>query len=217
MVRWTDRTDAGEELADRLAAWRDSLPDPIVLAVPRGGVVVGYPIAVALHCPLDVVVTKKIGHPAQPELAIAAVSAAGALVLDPRLDHYPNADALRRYALEQAPAVIAACRRRQEQFRGGRPEPDLAHRQVIVVDDGIATGLTTLAAVRQLRPVTPRLLLATPVLPAQQVERFQREVDRLVFLHAPPDLSSVGQYYLDFAQTNDEEVLALLKRSPVPA
>lgn len=215
---WRDRHHAGRMLAEWLAVLRSSLLNPIVLAVPRGGVVTAYPIALALKCPLDVIVTKKIGYPGQPELAIGAVTAAGEVLLDPRLEQDSRTGSLRCFAEEEAWRLVEECQRRERRFRGEKPAPPLRDRTVIVVDDGIATGLTTLAALRQLRRSSPQLLiLATPVIPAQQVPLFQQEADHLVYLHAPSDLMSVGQYYLDFSQTEDEEVLDLLKRSPVTA
>ena len=205
-----DREDAGRRLAERLARYRDERP--VVFALPRGGVPVGYEISRSLGAPLDVFVARKLGAPGQPEFGIGAVAPGGVRVL--------NANVVERLGIpaDYLEAVTrketAEVERRLRHFRGGLPEPEVRGRTVILVDDGLATGVTARAAVEALRRLGPRrLVLAAPVCAAQTAERLGPEVDELVCLAAPPDLGAIGFWYRNFEQTSDEEVIGLLERA----
>jgi len=205
-----DRRDAGRRLAGKLTRFEDERP--VVFALPRGGVPVGYEISRALHAPLDVFVSRKLGAPDQPEFGIGAVAAGGVRVL--------NDDVIRRLGIpddyvEQITArETAEVGRRLRYFRGERPESEVGGRTAILVDDGLATGVTARAAVEALRLRAPRrLVLAAPVCAAQTAELFLPRVDELVCLESPPDLGAIGFWYRNFEQTSDEEVVELLERA----
>jgi putative phosphoribosyl transferase len=205
-----DREDAGRRLAERLAGYRDE--GSVVLALPRGGVPVRYEISRTLGTPLDVFVARKLGAPDQPELGIGAVAQGGVRVL--------NEDALEAlavpdgYIARAAEEETAEIERRLELLRGERPEPEVRGRTAILVDDGLATGVTARAAVAALRSHDPRrLVLAVPVRAAQTAKILRSEVDELVCLEAPADLGAIGLWYEDFYQVPDEEVVGLLERA----
>lgn len=205
-----DRRDAGRRLADVLAS--RSLADPVVLGVPRGGVVVAYEVARVLAAPLDVVIPRKIGAPTNPELAVGAVAQDGTLVLDEAMVRTVGASEayLRREADRQREEI----ERRLKLYRGPRPAVELTGATVIVVDDGIATGATVLAALRGLRSQDPgRVVLAVPVAPPDTLERLTPEADEVVCLATPEPFYAVGQFYRHFEQTTDEEVVELIERS----
>ena len=203
-----DREDAGRRLAERLNRYRDEAP--IILALPRGGVPVGYEIARALNAPLDVFIARKLGAPRRPEFGVGAVAQGGLRVL--------NADAIRaldipeEYINRVAAEETAEIERRLRLLRGDRPEPEVRERTTILVDDGLATGVTARAAIEALRRRSPRrLVLAVPVCAEQTAEAIRSEVDELVCLEAPSNLVAIGLWYRDFGQVSDEEVIELLK------
>jgi putative phosphoribosyl transferase len=203
-----DRREAGRQLAAALKDRYAGRSDLLVLALPRGGVPVGVEVAAALGAPLDVYVVRKLGHPAQPELAIGAIAPGGVLLInDDLLDRLD----LSREALEQIAArERVELERRLTAYRDG-PPPDVAGRTVIVVDDGLATGATMRAALQALRAQSPaRLVVAVPVAPRGAVEAMTDAADDVVVVLAPRDFRAVGQWYDDFAQTTDEEVRELL-------
>ncbi len=206
-----DRKDAGRQLAEQLDRYRDE--DPVVLALPRGGVPVGYEVARALKAPLDVFIARKLGAPNQPELGIGAVAQDGARVLNERIVRQISAseEYIERIAAEET----AEAERRLKLFRGeGHPEPKVRERTAILVDDGVATGVTTRAAIQALQRRNPRrLVLAVPVCAAQTAELLRQEVDELICLQTPSDLVAIGLWYQNFEQTSDEEVIELLERA----
>ncbi len=207
-MRFLDRRDAGRRLAEALAFLRGR-KELLILAVPRGGVVVGAEVARALQAPLDVVIARKIGAPGNPELAIGAVAADGTVVLDSDLvQSLGVSEQYIQRATERERAEIA---RRLRAYRDDRPPPQVAGRTVVLVDDGVATGATTLAAIRSLRKQAPReLILAVPVGPPETITTLSREVDRMVVLSTPEVFWAVGAFYDTFDQTTDQEVIALL-------
>jgi len=204
-----DRHEAGKALAARLASFKGR-PSLIVLGIPRGGVVVGHEIAQALGAPLDVYITRKIGAPHNPELAIGAVASDGTLLIDHQL--------VRRLGVSQDYVDEESERQRQEigrrlaEYRGEGPGPELADKVVILADDGVATGATTLVTIQAIKSQQPtELILAVPVGPRDSIESLRQEVDQLVCLHAPEIFWAVGAFYNVFDQTTDDEVKALLK------
>jgi putative phosphoribosyl transferase len=205
-----NRKDAGRRLAARLLRYKDE--HPVVLALPRGGVPVAYEVAMALNAPLDVVVVRKLGAPGQPELGI------GAVVDGDHPQTVLNEDVVcllgvsGDYVNREVARELREIRRRQESYRGGRSSERIEGRTAIVIDDGIATGGSVRAALRGVRCSNPmRLILAVPVAPPETVESLQPDVDELVCLSMPVFFHAVGQFYEDFQQTTDEEVVRLLK------
>jgi putative phosphoribosyl transferase len=208
-VIFADRIDAGERLAKGLAHLAGS--DCVVLAIPRGGVIVGEVIARELGAPLDVVVPRKIGAPGNPELAIGAV-APGIRVLDPRM--VGALGVTDRYLEREIAEQEAEIERRQRAYRGGRPPQPVEGCVAIVVDDGVATGSTAVAALRWARARgAERVVLAVPVAPPQSLERLRAEADEVVVLETPQPFLAVGEWYRDFDQTTDEQVVSALARS----
>jgi len=209
-----DRAEAGRELAARLTAYCND-PTGLILALPRGGVVVGYEVSLALGLPLDVFITRKLSFPEEPEYAIGAVAETGSIHL--------NQQALRIIggfspASPHFTAMVQAQReeikRRQLLYRKGRPLPDLKDRTVLLVDDGVATGSTVLASVEALRNLQVRRLVAAfPVGPSETLGEIGRHVDKLVVLSTPESFFAVGNHYLDFRQVTDEEVVDYLERA----
>ncbi len=205
-----DRADAGRRLAERLAAYQ--YENPIVLALPRGGAPVGYEVSQALEAPLDVFIARKLGAPGQPELGIGAVAQGGARIINQRLVQQLG---ISDYYLERVTRrEEAEVERRLDLLRGGRPELEVRGKTVILVDDGLATGVTARAAIESLRERdTLRLILAVPVCAAQTAAWIQPEVDDLISLKIPTDLHAIGLWYENFEQTSDKEVIELIDRA----
>ena len=206
-----DRTEAGQLLAERLRGYEQHR-DAIVLALPRGGVPVGFEIAKSLGLPLDVFVVRKLGVPGQRELAMGAIASGGIRVL--------NEDVLR--AMPIAAATVAAVtteeaqevERRERDYRQGRAAPEVGGRVVILVDDGLATGATMLAAIAALRQKEPaKIVVAVPVCPPETLAEVERAADETVILFAPDWFRGVGQFYENFEQLSDETVRLLLARA----
>jgi putative phosphoribosyl transferase len=204
-----DRREAGQALARELASFKGS-SNMIVLGIPRGGVVVGHEIAKALGAPIDVYITRKIGAPHNPELAIGAVASDGTLIIDQQLVRRLGVG--QDYIEEESERQKDEISRRLSEYRGDRPSPQLAGKTVILVDDGVATGATTLVTIRAIKAQDPsELVLAVPVGPRDSIESLRQEVDKLVCLHAPEIFWAVGAFYNVFDQTSDAEVKALLQ------
>ncbi len=203
-----DRVEAGQLLARRLEDLKDA-EDVVVLGVPRGGVVVAAQIARALNAPLDVYITRKLGAPGNPELAIGAVAEDGTLVVDEQGIEFLRVS--ETYLEEERRRQQEEIRRRAARYRRGRPPIPLDNKRVILVDDGVATGHTMEAAIRALRQKPLKeLILAVPVGPPSTVERLAKLVDRLEVLATPEMFWAVGMFYRDFHQVSDAEVEALL-------
>jgi len=212
---FSDRRDAGRRLAPQLERYRSE--QPLVLALPRGGVPVGYEIACALAAPLDIIVVRKLGAPGRPELGL------GAIVDGDHPEGVLNEGVVQAlgvspdYLRSEVRRQLAEIRRRQEAYRAGRPATPIAGRTAIVVDDGLATGGSMRAALRGVRRAGPRrLVLAVPVAPPETIEAIAPEVDDVVCLAQPVPFGAVGQFYERFGQTDDEEVVRLLEWSRHP-
>jgi putative phosphoribosyl transferase len=211
MERFADRRAAGRRLADRLNRYTGE-EDVVVLALPRGGVPVGFEVARELKAPFDVFPVRKLGVPGHDELAMGAIATGGTRILNHQLissleiprEWIEAVDARERRELERS----------ERAYRGDRPPPDLTDRQVILVDDGLATGSTMVAAVRAVRQSDPkRVIVAVPVAPPETIDALRQEADEVITVLAPSGFGGVGVWYQDFSQTTDQEVIALLKRT----
>jgi putative phosphoribosyl transferase len=208
-----DRTDAGRQLARALAG--KVLPDPVVLALPRGGVPVAAEVARALKAPLDLLLVRKIGAPRQPELAVAAVAEGGALAINE--DVLEAVGATHGYVEQQAQQEVREIERRRRLYVGERAPLPVAGRSAIVIDDGIATGATMRAALRLLRERGPaRIVLAVPVAPPETVAALRALVDDLVCLDTPAWFHAVGAHYAEFDQVDDDTVRRLMSEAAAP-
>lgn len=201
---FADRIEAGRLLGDALSRYADR-SDVIVLALPRGGVPVGFEVARATNAPLDLMLVRKLGTPGQPELAMGAIATGGARVLN------PDIVAVIRLPESEIDAIEARERRelerRERLYRGDRPQPDVAQRCVILVDDGLATGATMRVAVSALRSRGPdRVVVAVPVAPPDTVAALEQEADEVVCLETPEPFMGVGRWYRSFPQLSDDEV-----------
>lgn len=213
-MSFQDRADAGRQLARALAGYMGQ--QPVVLALPRGGVSVAAEVAAALDAPLDVILVRKIGVPFQPELAM------GAVVVGDEPLIVRNEAVIRHAGIGEAAfqavcdSELAEIERRRQRYLGGRERIEVAGRSAIVIDDGIATGATMRAALRATRLRKPKkLILAVPVAPTDSLAVMRREADEIVCLEAHPDLGAIGYYYSDFRAVPDEVVIALLAQFPV--
>lgn len=205
---FADRHEAGEQLAKALVEHAGT--ECVVLAIPRGGVIVAEVVARALGAPLDVVIPRKIGAPGNPELGIGAV-APGIRVLDPRMVAALGVSS--EYLDREIAAQEREIERRQHVYRAGRPAAPIRGRVAIVVDDGVATGGTAVAALRWARAQgAARVVLAVPVAPAAALDRLRGECDELVVLVTPEPFFAVGEWYRRFDQTRDDEVIEALAR-----
>lgn len=204
-----DRRDAGQKLAAKLSAYLGR-PDIMVLALPRGGVPVGYEVARALDAPLDLFLVRKLGVPGQEELAMGAIAAGGVRVLNRDVVQMLNIsnDVIDRVAAAESREL----ERRERLYRGDRPVLDVRGKTAILVDDGLATGSTmraAIAALRQMRPAS--IVVAVPAAAPETCDEFRKEVDDIICAFTPRPFYAVGLWYEDFSQTTDEEVRTLLK------
>ena len=215
-----NREEAGQILADKLSQYRND-PTALILALPRGGVVVGYQLSLALHIPLDVFITRKIGAPDNPEYAIGAVAETGSRYLN---QEAVSSFGLSRYGLDRLIHVQEKeIARRKDLYRQGRPLPQLTGRTVLLVDDGIATGSTFMASALAIRSLQPRRLVGViPVGPSSTIREVRSHVDELVVLMTPDLFEAVGNFFMDFRQVEDRDVVeylnlaeeAMLERTP---
>jgi putative phosphoribosyl transferase len=214
--RFRDRVEAGQLLGRELARKLGKRDDILVLALPRGGVPVGYEVARALDAPLDLFIVRKLGLPGHEELAMGAIASGGVRVLNREVLSYAPVP-------EKVIDAVAAreqqeLERRERSYRGSRPPVDVGNKTVIVVDDGLATGSTMRAAVAALRKMQPRAItVAVPVAAPQTCDEFRDEGIDLVCLRTPEPFQAVGLWYEDFSQTSDEEVHELLDRAATAA
>ena len=207
---FADREDAARQLATILRAL--ALHDPVVLAIPRGGVVTGAVLARELGADLDVVLSRKLRAPYQPELAIGAVGEGGEVYLNHHIDGAVMVD--RSYLEAERQRQVKSIEERQQLFRAGRARAPLTARSVILTDDGIATGSTMIAAIRVVKTFKPQeLIVAVPVAPMSQLNEFRSLCDRFICLKAPADFHAVGQFYRSFKTVQDEEVVRLLREA----
>jgi len=208
MKLFKNRTEAGKRLASEL---RDVGKNAIILAVPRGGVVVGFEIAHTLNFPLDIIITKKIGAPGNPELAIGAVAEDGTYLLDGGLVQMLGVS--RSFIEAEIERQKTEIKRRLLTYRGDAPDLRIEGLTVILVDDGVATGSTLKAALRSLKNRGAKsVVVAVPVGPLDTISELQQEADRVVFLSTPDPFYAIGEFYENFEQTTDEEVIELLLR-----
>lgn len=210
-----DRSDAGRQLAAALAEYKDR--QPVILALPRGGVPVAAEVAASLNAPIDLILVRKIGVPTQPELAMGAVVDGGAPIV------VRNEDVMRLAGVDDAEfdavckAELGEIERRRQHYLGGRERVEIAGRTAIVIDDGVATGATTRAALRGTRMRRPhKLVLAVPVAPTESLAALRDEADVVICLEDHEFFGAIGFYYADFRQVADEEVIEILARFPVP-
>lgn len=211
MERFLNRREAGRQLASKLVKYTEH-PTVIILALPRGGVPVAYEVALALKAPLDVLIVRKLGLPGREELAIGAIASGGIRILNEDIIHALAVDEAVIHAVTEQ--ELRELRRREEQYRGSRPSPLVRDQTVILIDDGLATGASMLAAVAALRTQQPaQIVVAVPAAAPQAIELLQPEVDEIISVLMPDPFDGVGRWYEDFSQTSDEEVKMLLDES----
>jgi predicted phosphoribosyltransferase len=211
MQRFSDRHDAGRQLARKLSKYADQ-EDVILLALPRGGVPVACEIVQVIKAPMDLLIVRKLGLPGEEELAIGAIASGGIRIL--------NQDIIDILGINQMTVdrvteqEIVELQRREQQYRGNRPALDVHDCRVILVDDGLATGATMLAAIRAVRTRHPaQVVVAIPTASTQAIYLLRQEVDEIHYVMAPEPFEGVGRWYEDFSQTTDEEVRSLLKKA----
>jgi predicted phosphoribosyltransferase len=210
MAYFSDRVDAGKRLAVALSDF--SGKHGLVLAIPRGGVVVGFEIAKALGLPLDVIIPRKLGAPDNPELAIGAIAEDGTTILDDNLITYMGVR--REYITEESERQKQEIQRRLKMYRQDAPPPNILGAEVILVDDGIATGSTMKAALASIKNRgAESITIAVPVGPPSTIRDLEEQADRVVCPYTPEYFQAIGQFYTDFAQTTDEEVIELLRKN----
>ncbi|VVB69561.1 Phosphoribosyl transferase domain protein [uncultured archaeon] len=207
-MRFKNRAEAGRQLAAVLAKYRGE--DIVVYALPRGGVVLGYEIAKSLGAPLDLVITRKIGYPGNEECAVCAVAEDGHMICDRAGSSLLDQD----WLMAQAEKEMHEAKRRRQVYLGGRELLPGQGKVAIIVDDGVATGLTILLAVSEMRHSHPKkIVVAVPVSSREAAERIRADADELIALDVPISFVAVGEHYEQFPQLNDEEVIGLMKQA----
>lgn len=207
-TQYADRRDAAQRLSENLAGYRSQ--HPVILGIPRGGVVVADAVARELQADLDIVLTRKLGAPGNPELAIGAVAESGEAYLQGHIARQVGADD--RYIEQERSRQLEEIRARRERYRTVRPRISLRERTVILTDDGIATGATMQASIWAAREEEPNLLVvAAPVGSRDAIARLEREADEVVCPYVPEYFYAIGQFYADFGQVSDDEVLEILR------
>ena len=208
-----DRTDAGRQLAKALLKYKSR--HPVILALPRGGVPVAAQVAAALDAPLDLLLVRKIGLPSEPELAMGAVADGEEPVIIRNTEIIELSGVSTQDFDEICETECAEIERRRKRYLGNRVRSEVNGRVAIIIDDGIATGATTLAAIKAVRMRKPKeLVLAVPVAPLDTIKKLHAEADAIVCLDTPREFGAIGYFYRDFPQVSDDEVIALLKRFP---
>lgn len=211
MNYFLNRKDAGQKLAEALKKYKNA-EDALIIALPRGGVVIGFEAAKILNLPLDIVVPRKIGAPANPEFAIGAITETGEGIFDEiTIGAYGITES---YLQNEIKKEKAEAKRRLTLYRGTRPPLNLKNKTAIILDDGLATGLTMRAAVKTAKKLgATKIVAAIPVTSPEAAELVKKEVDELIYLDAPAFFGAVGSFYKEFGQTTDEEVIELLRRA----
>ncbi len=211
-----NRDEAGRLLAKKIIeSYGKNLKNPIVIAIPRGGVVVAKPIAELLNAPLEVVLVKKLGAPFNEELAVGAITEDGDILINPEItpaiaDRLGITD---DYIYQKSKEALEVLRERKKLYGSSLKDLDIKDRDVILVDDGVATGLTTEAGILSVRNLSPnRIILAVPVIPSEKYDELKKLVDDIIVLEKPVNFTAVGQFYNDFSQTTDKEVLQILNK-----
>lgn len=208
LMVFQNRTQAGRLMAQKLKKYKNK--KVVVLGIPRGGIITGKQLSEFLHCPLDVIVTKKIGAPGNPELAIGAVGAIGEPVINEELAERVGAD--EKYLKSQISNLKSEVARRIKEYRGDKPPLKLKNKTVIVTDDGVATGATMEAAVEVVRQQDPKkIIVAVPVIARDSLSKIEEKADEVIYLDAPLMFFAVGQFYQNFPQISDKEVEELLQ------
>ncbi|MDR5725856.1 MAG: phosphoribosyltransferase [Terriglobia bacterium] len=206
-----DRVDAGKRLAKLMANYANR-KDVLVLGIPRGGVPVAFEVAQALHAPLDILLVRKLGTPGQQELAMGAIATGGVRIINDQL--VADLGITKEQVAEAVAAQEAELQRREQLYRGVRPGISVAGKTTILVDDGIATGSSMLAAITALRALRPeKIVVAVPVAPSHSDEQIKKTADEFICLYQPGLLFSIGQFYDDFSQTEDADVRSLLEQA----
>ncbi len=210
-MRFRDRHDAGQQLAQRLAPYTGH-PHGCILALPRGGVPVAFEVAQALGLPMDICVVRKLGVPGQPELAMGAIATGGVRILNPGVIQELGVSAADLAAVTQR--ELRELERREQSYRGDHPPLPLAGRLVILIDDGLATGATMRAAIAAIQSVNPQqLVVAVPVAAGAACQELRAQVDEVISVLTPHSLHAIGLWYDDFSQTSDAEVQYLLAKT----
>lgn len=207
---YKDRYDAGKQLAQELLQYKNE--NPVIIALPRGGVLLGYEAAKMLHAPLDIIVARKLGAPFHPEFGFGAIAPNGVKIINAESVEYL------RLSKDEINEIIEnetlEMNRRIQLYRKNSPPIDLHNKTVIVVDDGLATGVSTKAAVMSIKKMKPqKIILAVPVSPVNTANAFRQEVDEFICLNEFSDFFAVGAYYDNFEQITDEEVITLIQKA----
>ena len=203
-----DRKEAGQKLAFAIENCKLKIENSVILALPRGGVIIGREIANTLNLPLDVLIVRKIGYPGNPEFAVGAVGESGRLVLGEE-ERSVDTDYLKKEVAKEKEEI----KRRLKEYRGERPKPVLKNKIVIIVDDGLATGLSMKAAISEVRRENPsKIVVAVPVAPAETIKELKNEADEIICLETPSPFFAIGNFYTNFAQVSDQEVKEALEK-----